>query len=84
MVTKHKFWFNTGVQPWKHKNYHYPDGGVLKNGTVQIPYYLEYAPPKGFTVSHLCDKPQPGELAIPIVGGNMLSKFAIFKGFTNG
>lgn len=83
MVTKHKFWFNTGVQPWKHKNYGYPEGGELRGGTVQIPFYLESAPPKGFTLAYLCDKPQLGEFAIPVVGGYMNSKFAIFKGFTS-
>jgi len=42
-------------------------------------FLLKSKPPEGCTLSHLCDDVEDGLLAIPVIGGGMLSKFAAFK-----
>jgi len=80
----YKMYFNTGVRPWNRtKN----DGSLIslsdhqewKNGTLQIAFYLEHEPPEGSILKWLCNDVQEDELIyIPIVGGGMLSKYAVF------
>lgn len=81
MNTNYKMWFNTGVRPQNRPNTSLFKHEYWRNGTLQIAFYLESEPPENYTLSHLCSNPkcENYQLAIPIVDGGMLSKFAIFN-----
>jgi len=81
IYTPHKMYFNTGVRPENRPGTPLGKFQVWRGGVLQIIYYLQVAPPEGWVVSHLCDTIQPDEANrfIPVVGGGMLSKYAIFK-----
>jgi hypothetical protein len=83
----YKMLFNTGVKPENHCYLSGARQGQLiiggqyeewRSGTLHIAYYLESKPPEGWVVKHLCYSPEVGELYMPIVGGGMLSKYAVF------
>lgn len=87
MITEHKFWFNTGVTP-QNRPYDslWGEHQAWRGGTLQIVFYLESAPPAGYRLLYLCDKPYAslearpveGAIVIKVVGGGMLSEFAVF------
>lgn len=78
----YKMYFNTGVTPSGHNP---PIKPVLpfqtwRGGTLQVEYHLEHKPPQGARLLWLCstlDTTQ-GRINIKIVGGGMLSGYAIF------
>lgn len=85
--TGYKMYFNTGVKPYNHLDksgkliesaYH-----VIKDGTIQIEYWLERKPDDRYTFRFLCPEAylsqlNVNEVAIKIIGGGMLSDYAIF------
>jgi len=80
MVTEHKLWFNTGVT-WQHREgVPLMEHQAWRGGTLQIAFYLEYAPPKGSILLYLQRgmEQKEGYVFIPVVGGGMISKFAVF------
>jgi hypothetical protein len=83
MITEHKFWFNTGVTPHNRSGETtLMDHQSWKGGTLQIAFYLESAPPAGATLAYLCSSLpplSPNQVAINVVGGGMLSEFAVFN-----
>jgi len=80
MVTEHKLWFNTGVT-WQHREgVPLMEHQAWRGGTLQIAFYLEYAPPTGsifiYLQRHL--EKREGRAFIPVVGGGMAPSFAVF------
>jgi hypothetical protein len=80
-------YFNTGVRPEnrldKNGKVVLMDHQEIKGGVMQIAYYLEREPEEGLTLSYLTqanylEHLKPYEVAIKIVGGGMLSDYAIF------
>lgn len=81
----YKMLFNTGVKPYNHLN---KSGELIKgkhqefkNGELNIAFYLEQEPPKNYRLDFLCDTIDhinANQIAIPVVDGGMLSKYAIF------
>jgi len=78
-MSQFKMYFNTGVTPANRPHDSLCEHQEWKDGTMQIAFYLESEPPKGSRLLHLCSNVQEGEFAIPVVGGGMVSKFAIFN-----
>lgn len=83
MATK-RFYFNTGVRPENVINfpyeYHRKVGNTI-NGTLLIPFDCENIP-EGATFKFGADNPElaiNGLVCFPIIGGNLLSKFAFFN-----
>ena len=74
----YKMWFNTGVRPWNRPGVKLMEHQEWKNGVLHIAFYLEKEPPKGYILSCLGNAPMNGELAIKVIGGGMLSKYALF------
>jgi hypothetical protein len=81
------FYFDTGVRPetvhsppfaW---DYHKRIGNVVRD-TLLIPFQCEGVPENAI-FKFACDFPEADKsgqlLVVPIVGGNMLSKYAFFK-----
>lgn len=88
----HKMYFNTGVRPENRLNLSGENKGklvlseheALKNGTIQIVYYLEEEPKDNYRLLWLCQKDYIKTMpeykkAIKIIGGGMLSDYAIFQ-----
>ena len=75
----YKMYFDTGVRPVNRPYDSLCEHQEWKDGTMQIAFYLESEPPKGSRLSHLCDNVRDYEFALPVVGGGMVSKFAIFN-----
>jgi hypothetical protein len=77
----YKMYFNTGVKPENRLNASLSEHESWRNGALQIAYYLESEPPQGYTLAWLCDNPkcEDYQLAIRIVDGGILSKYAIFN-----
>ncbi len=83
----HKMYFDTGVRPENRLN---SKGELIlmpfqsfKGGTMKIEYYLESEPKVTYKLKFLVGKEylnsiKPGEIAIKIVDGGMLSDYAIF------
>lgn len=80
----HKMYFNTGVTP-ANRDYKMDllPYQVWKDGTLQIEYYLAEKPPDGWVVDYLCDYLDNRKYFMPIVGGGMLSTYAVFKVVNN-
>jgi hypothetical protein len=76
----HKMWFNTGVFPWN-RSRELSEHEAWIGGRLHIAYYLESAPPERSELLWLAQEadPAPYYVSIPIIGGGMSSKFAIFK-----
>lgn len=83
----HKMYFNTGVLPENRLDESgkvvLMDFQVVKNGTIQIEFFLEEKPDDNLTFrycapSNYLDFKKDWEVAIKIVGGGMLSDYAIF------
>ena len=84
----YKMLFDTGVKPWNHCYLSGPNKGKLitgeheewHGGTLHIAYYLESEPPEGCILQYLAPEPEQKDylINIPIVGGGMLSKYAVF------
>jgi hypothetical protein len=88
-MVMHKMLFNTGVRPENHRD---KSGRLIQGeheewvgGQLHVVYYLEEEPKPTYRLEHLCSKEslekrpiQPWEKAIRIVGGGMLSDYAIF------
>lgn len=88
----YKMYFNTGVRPENRLSLSGENKGklvlseheALKGGTIQIVYYLEEKPKDNYKLLYLCSedytKTMPEyEKAIKIIGGGMLSDYAIFQ-----
>jgi hypothetical protein len=88
----YKMYFNTGVRPENRLSLSGENKGklvlseheALKGGTIQIAYYLEEKPKDNYRLLYLCPedyiKTMPEyEKAIKIIGGGMLSDYAIFQ-----
>ena len=83
----HKMYFNTGVKPENRLN---KDGKlvlgkyqILKGGTIQIIYFLEEKPNENYKFKYLIPESSlniltSNEIAIKIIGGGMLSDYAVF------
>lgn len=80
-------YFNTGVKPEnrldKNGKVILMDHQIIKGGVMQIEYYLEREPEEGLILRYLVqsnylEHMSPNEVAIKIVGGGMLSDYAIF------
>jgi hypothetical protein len=85
----HKILFRTGVKRENHLYLSGPQKGELiqgeheewHNGQLCIAFYLNEKPPENYHLEHL--QPDrvpllPGQMSIPIIGGGMLSKYAVF------
>ena len=77
----YKRWFNTGVKPENRIGVSLSEFQAWINGTLQIAYYLESIPPSNAILEWLGNdnKVNNNQVAIKIVGGGMLSEYAIFK-----
>ena len=88
----YKMYFNTGVRPENRLSLSGENKGklvlseheVLKSGTIQIVYYLEEKPKDNYRLLWLQPAFTMTELpahqkAIKIIGGGMLSDYAIFQ-----
>lgn len=79
----HTMYFNTGVLPHNRPG-QLGEFESWRGGTLHKEYHLERAPLPGWTISFLCgpeylEQLRPFETAIKIVGGGMLSEYAIFN-----
>lgn len=74
-------WFNTGVRPINRPIDSLMEHQAWRNGTMQIAFYLESAPPEGSTLAHLAQVPDcyPHQVAIKVTGGGMPSPYAIYN-----
>ena len=88
MTENYKMFFNTGVKPCNLLNKNGEtillEWQVIKGGVMQIIYFLERKPEANLILKFLAPKDylnhmQPSETAIKIVGGGMLSDYAIFQ-----
>ena len=73
----YKMLFDTGVKPHNHPFLLEHDEWV--NGTLHKVVYLESEPPKQANFIGLCNEPQAGEVAIQVVSGGTLAKFAVYR-----
>jgi hypothetical protein len=83
-----KTYFNTGVKPEnlldKNGKMILMEHQEIKNGVMQIAYFLEKEPESNLTLKYLVpanylEHLNPHEVAIKIVGGGMLSDYAIYS-----
>lgn len=75
------FYFNTGVS--RMNNSYLAEGDIWSPNMIrQIPFICENVPDNAtfaFACDHEAIKGKDGFLVVPIIGGNLLSKFAWFK-----
>jgi hypothetical protein len=80
----HKMLFDTGVRAENHLD---KKGNLIQGeyeewvgGTLHIAYYLETPPLKNYRLDYLqpTDEVKDWQVAIKIIGGGMLSKYAVF------
>lgn len=83
-----KTYFNTGVKPEnrldKNGKMILMEHQEIKNGVMQIAYFLEREPESNLTLKYLApanylEHLNPHEAAIKIIGGGMLSDYAIYS-----
>lgn len=76
-----RHWFNTGVRQDTYPPVPLMEHQYWHGGVKQVAFYLESEPPEGYVLKYLFDYPElikEGEVAIRVVGGGMLSKFAVY------
>lgn len=74
----HKQLFNTGVRPSSGAGL-WGEHQEWVGGTKHIAFYLDTLPPKGSTLKYLAQEPDERMISISIVGGGMLSEWAIYQ-----
>lgn len=85
----YEMFFNTGV---KRENRLDKEGNLIRyefddwsRGVLRIKYYIESEPPKNSRLDYLAQDDKhlnPSQMAIKIVGGGMISEYAIFTVFS--
>ena len=79
------FYFNSGVKPWNtNVDMQLKRGNKFINNELHHPYIVEDDIPENSSMVCLCDKPhelynEKYFIISKIVGGNMASKYAIFR-----
>lgn len=73
-----KLLFSTGVRQSPDSSLFGPYQKWI-GGVKQIEFFVKEEPVPGATFLHALDNPGPNEYAIEIVGGGLLSKFAVFS-----